>query len=370
MLKHRSLTLHKFVTVVSPDVLHRYFERINMPNAPDGWQEMNGDALEAFLARPENAEPESLIRQDFERVNDIAGDGVGMILRASKRFGIAFDEKRTTEENAFCLFLDHPDAFDYAWTRFLLYASSSKLSVHPIGGHEFRIEGGGLERFEVGVRSWFQNQAKGDQAQVSHFDDDGDDVILIRHGTYYRAFSHWEEEGLGVVALRLAVEDVIAYERDTGLLRIKATQPKDRMEYLRLFARDFVGNEDVAQEAADAEVFNLGPIQSGEFDFNGDGPIARVELKAVRLKIYGLTNPIVDIRSKDVLAAIKYDLGGLGLDSGMLVSAKLKFTIQRQNKPPTSRTFEITPPSYTNLPDRRDTQLILEYLQRQGVKLK
>jgi len=371
MLKHRSLTVHKFVSVVSPDLLQRYFQSLRVPRKPAGWEYLNGDALEAWLGQPENADAESLIRQDLERVNDIAGDGIGIILKACTKFDVPYEAGKTSEENAMRLFLDHRRAFDFAWSRFLLFASTSKLSVHPIERREFHIEAAGLEDFEAGVRAWFAQQAKGEQGEITHNEDEDEDIILIRHGTYYRAFSHWTEEGLAAMPLRLAVEDVLVYERDSGLLRIKATQQKDRMEYLRLFAVCFIGDETVAQDAAEAEVFSLVPVQDGKFDFNGDGSITRVELKSVRLRLYGMTNPVIEVRSRDVLSAFRFDLGGLTLDGGVLLSAKMRFTLMHPGRrKPVTRTFEITPPSYTNLPDKEDAEAILQYLANQGVKLR
>lgn len=370
MLKHRSLTLHKFVSVVSPDLLERYFKSLNVQNTPTGWETLSGEALEQFLARPENAETESLVRQDLERVNDIAGEGVGIVIRAFGRFGLQFDQERTTEENALRLFLDHPRAFDFAWTRFLLHASTSKLSVHAIDRREVNVDEGAVLEMQARVRQWFKGQEKGEQGEVSHFEDDGDDIFLIRHGTYYRALPNWQGEELDVTALRLAVEDVMIYERQTGLLRIKATLTKDRLEYLRLFTSIVVREPELAAEAAETQVFSLEPVQEESFDYGGAGEITRVELVSVRMRLYGLTNPIVEIKSRDVLAAFKYDLGSLTLDSGVLLNARFKFTIQRGTKPPATRTFDVTPPSYSNLPDKRETQLILDYLAQQGVKIR
>ncbi len=276
MFRHRSLVVAKFVRVVSPEVWETYFARLKVSNKPEGWDALNGDALEAFLDRPENAEANSLIRNDLQKVNDIAEDGMGVVIRAYRKFGIPMDANLTCEENAFRLYLDHQAAFDFAWTRFLLYASSSSLSVYDIATTNLVFTPEAISKFEDGLGAWFAGQAKGEQREVAHFEDDGETLILIRHGTYVKAQPLWGDEGLSFIAIRPALEDVIVYEPDTGLVRIRTTLQKDRDEYLRLFALHFVGDEEVAKEAAEREVYSLTSLQNGDFSLKGEGDIARV----------------------------------------------------------------------------------------------
>ncbi len=373
MTVHRSLTLAKFVSVISHDVLQRYFARLNLVNKPEGWETLNGEALEAFLGRPENADADSIIREDFRRINDVSETAMGVVFRAYEKYNIPYPADRTAEENAFRLFLDYPKAFAFTWSRYLLFQSGSRLSVHLIERREFTVEEHGLKEFEAGVRKWYEEQGKGSHVQITPYEDQGEDILLIRRGNYMKALTHWNDEGddIDVSPLRIATEDVVVYERDTGLLKIKTPFPRDRLEYVRLFAACIVGEEGVAESAVNSEVFTLTPIQDGTFRFEGAGPVIRVELKSARIKLYGLTNPTIQIRASDVLAALKYDLGSLGLDAGVLLSVGMKFHILRPGtKKVVPRAFTITPPSHTNLPDRIDNDVILQFLRDQGIKLR
>ena len=227
-----------------------------------------------------------------------------------------------------------------------------------------------VRAFERGLSAWFSDQAKGQQCEISHFEDGGEPILLIRHGTHLRAFPHWRENELAVIPLRMAVEDIIIFEREKGLVRIRTGGQKERREYLRLFALLVLGDEDLAKQAETEEVFTLTPIQSGDFSFAGSGAITRVQLRNVKMRLYGVTEPIVNISSPDVAISFEHDMQGLSLSGGLLMSAKLKFHIQYPGERATSRTFTISPPSRSDLPDRRDRELVMGYLEAQGVVLR
>jgi len=366
--KHRSLTFTKFVNVVSPDLIRRYIQRLNPLNPPTAWEELNGDELERYLLRPENSTPAAILREDFDRINDICADGMPLLVRACKKYGIDFDADLPAEDLAFRLFLDHQDAFDFAWTRYLLYAGTATLSVHAIPPKKTEFNEASMNALEKGLSRWFGGQAKGEQCEVSYFEDHGEHIMLLRHGTYVRAFPYWDGGALSVTAFRPALEDVMVFEPENHLLRIRGGTA-DRKEYLRLFADIVLGDEEIAVQAEADEVFTLTPFQNGTFSFGGDGPITRVKLRHIRMRMYGIAEPFVEVSAPDVAIALEHDLPGLRLDAGVLLSAKLTFHIQYPGERRTTRTFKIRPPSRSDLPDRRDTELILGYLERQGVKL-
>src|SRR5207249_618188 len=147
-----------------------------------------------------------------------------------------------------------------------------------------------MAHFVAGVQIWFANQAKGEQCIVRNFEDEGQAVILIQHGTYVHTVPFWRDGQVSITSFRPALEDVLVYEPHEGIIRIKAGLQKDRDEYLRFFATCIGGDERLADRAVQGEIFSLAPIQDGSFDFSSDGSIEKVELRRVRMTIYGVTN--------------------------------------------------------------------------------
>jgi hypothetical protein len=75
---------------------------------------------------------DGVVLEDFRRINDLCERGMNLVVRACQKFDLHFDPDMTKEEMAMRLFLDHRDAFEFAWSRYLLYSSSSRLSFHEI----------------------------------------------------------------------------------------------------------------------------------------------------------------------------------------------------------------------------------------------
>lgn len=374
MPRHRGLSLDRFVRAVPPDLLERYTERVSeqavsATPVPSGWQLLNPQALALFLNASENAEVAGVILDDFQRVNDIALDGAAILSRACRKYGLEMNGL-APEGMAMSLFLDHRDAFDFAWSRYLLYGSASRLSVHPMPLGPIRITTVQVSLLEEGVKAYFANQAKGEQCIVRQFEDDGQTVILIKHGTYVHTIPFWKGDEVRVTSLRPALEDVLVYEPDAGVLRVKAGLSKDREEYLRLFALCVGGDERLADAAVQGEVFSLEPIQNGSFDFSGEGPITKVRLRRVRMIIYGVTDLVADFRSPDVLRSFERDIPGFGVSSGLVTMARLCFHVHYPDERPTTVTFTIEPPATTDLAERRHADEIFRYLTRQGIRLR
>jgi len=369
MPKHRGLTLRKFVRTVPWDLFQRYFAALEWETQPTDWVFINSDAMEEFLARPENAQAKAVIIEDFRRVNDICEQGMNLVVRACQNFGLDFDPDRPRQELAMRLFLDHREAFEFAWTRYLLYASSSRLSLHKVPSDSVVIGESELDAFRDEVRRWFADLAKGDVCNVRHFEDAGDTVILVSHGSYIRTIAYWEGDRIALNSFRPASEDILIYDPEDALLSVKASLDKDRRQYLRAFAKCIVRDETLFEEAMNTHAFSLAPLQRGKFDFGGDGPITRIDLLKVRLKLHGPGDPVVEVKSNDVLQTFARDLNGLSLASGELTLARFRFHLHPDNEKPAKVTFEIEPPSRTDLAQKRYADIIERYLVEQGVKL-
>lgn len=370
MPKHRGLTLKKFVHAIPWDLFQRYFAALEWENQPSHWVFLNHEAMEEFLKRPENAQTSAIILEDFRRINDICEQGMNLVVRAYQKFNLKFDLDRPRQELAMRLLLDHRDAFEFAWTRYLLYASSSRLSFHGVPSHRVVIGESELAAFREEIRRWFADLAKGDVCNVRRFEDARDTVILVSHGSYIRTIAYWESDRIALNSFRPASEDILVYNPETSLLSIKASLEKDRQQYLHAFAKCIARDESLLKDAMREQVFSLIPLQNGTFDFGGDPPITRIELLKVRLKLYSPGDPVIDVKSRDVLQTFARDLDGLSLKSGELTFAKFCFHIHPGGEKPVKVTFEVEPPSRTNLAQKLYADIIENYLVQQGVKLR
>jgi len=369
MPKHRGLTLKKFVHAIPWELFQRYFAALEWDTQPTGWVFINSDAMEEFLNRPENAQAKGVILEDFRRVNDICEQGMNLVVRAHQKFNLDFDSDRPRQELAMRLFLDHKDAFEFAWTRYLLYASSSRLSLHKIPSDRVVIGESELEAFRDEVRRWFADLAKGDVCSVRHFEDAGDTVILVSHGSYIRTIAYWEGDRIALNSFRPASEDILIYDPEDALLSIKASLDKDRRQYLRTFAKCIAHDESLVEEAMRERMFSLAPLQDETFDFGGDDCISRIELLKVRLKLHGPGDPVIEVKSGDVLQTFAQDLKGLSLASGELTFARFRFHLRPQGEKTAEVTFEIEPPSRTDLAQKHYEDAIQRYLVQQKVRL-
>jgi hypothetical protein len=89
----------------------------------------------------------------------------------------------------------------------------------------------------------------------------------------------------------------------------------------------------------------------------------------LRMKLYGVSSPEIELRAEDVRQAFQHDLGSLTIRSGALKLARFRFHLLYPGERPTTVTFEVEPPSRTDLAQRRYSRVIEDYLVDQGVKL-
>ncbi len=367
MPTHRNLNLKTFLSAISPDLLERYLGHFDWERKPQGWEVLNADALQEFLDRPENAEFRGVVLEEFRRINDICVRGMNFVVSAYKRFGLDLLEDRSAQELSMRLFLDARDAFEYAWSRYLLFGGAPTLSIYPLDVDGLGVSDEQIERFEEDLRDWFVGDAKG-ECHVKRFDDAGEAVILISRGSYMRTVACWKDDEVAFTTFRPASEDVIIYDRKMSQLVMKAGLAKDRERYLSAFATHVAGDPELAERAAKGHVFSLEPLQDESFDYGGNGVIASIDLLKVRLKLDGSEEPEIEIKSDDVRRTVDRYLKG-SLASGKLTYAKFRFHLRPPGGRPTKVTFEVEPPSRTDLAQKRYADVIERYLEEQKVKL-
>ena len=205
---------------------------------------------------------------------------------------------------------------------------------------------------------------------MNWFQEDGQTILHIERGSYLRTVARWKEDGIEIETFRPATEDVIVYDPELSTLTIKAGLVKDRDHYFLAFAVHLAENLELATKAVESQVFSLAPIQQRKFDYTGNEEITRIALVKASLRINDMDSPQPEIKSKNVLETLSRSLRGISLDQGQLTSVRLRFQVRPDNGQPATVSFDIEPPSRTNLAQKRYAKIIESYLREQGVKLR
>ncbi|MFH1486086.1 MAG: hypothetical protein ABIH46_08450 [Chloroflexota bacterium] len=370
MTKHRGLNLDKFVSAMPWELFQRYFRSLELEEPDLDWVFVNAEAMDEFLNRPENGDARAAVMEDFQRINDICKQSMSMLVREYNKLGLKLSPDPTREEMAMRLFLDNGHAFEFAWTCYLFSHAGAKASIFDVPIEELEFGSKKVRAFLGDMKKWFEKCAKGDVCEVRCFEDEGDILILVAHGKYKHNFALWEGDRIVFKSFRPASEDVLKYDPKKSRVNIRATLPKDRNKYLESFLTNFAKNPQPAAQPSKSEIFSLAPIQNGTFDFAGDGrEIRGVDLLKVRLKLEGGSEPVIDVKSEDIMWSFERDLGGLSLSSSALTFARFRFRLQPEGRKPIAITFEIEPPAWTNLAEKRYADIIERFLEEQGVKI-
>ena len=326
--------------------------------------------MEQFLDDPQNAETSGAILEDFRRINDIAVDSTNLLVQAYQWAGAAFDQEHPVQELAMRLFLDHPDAFKHAWSRYLFFSTGAKLSFYPLDLPPLNITEKQVERFRADLDRWLSSQAKGRKSLVHWFQEEDLATLHIERGSYLRTMARWREDRIEIDTFRPVTEDLLVYNTQHSTLTIKASLAKDREFYLQALAYHFGEDGSLARTAMDTPMFSLNPIQQEKFDYTGNGMITGVQLVKARMRLNDQDSSEVEIKSKDVLGALRRSLKGFSIDQGQLTAARLRFQVQPDDGRPETVSLDIEPPARTDLAQKRHADIIDEYLQEQGVKLR
>jgi hypothetical protein len=367
MVKHRDLNLSRLVAGVPPDSLRAFLALYGLD--PPFWASVNGDVLRAWLSEPDQVEREATVLEHLRRVNDLGLQSSGALIAACNKHGISPRPKESLEALALRLFVDAHQAFDYAWSRFLLYTNVEYLTEYHFPAGPLGMETEMRTAFHDGVREHFAKEYRGRQCRVDPHEDNGELVVVVQRGHYQRTvglFSKADSDEIDYLNFQPVVDDLLMYDPAAQILRIKTTTKSDREMYLWLFAHHVAGRDDLVRPALDERVYTLEPIQNGTFNYAGAGDVLGVRL--VRARIQFGPKAYDDIHAEDVLKALANRSMGLSLSSGPLLRAALVFDFRVGLKSQPVR-FEIAPPSRGWVRDRRFEGPIHDYLKAQGVKL-
>ena len=372
MPAHRSLSLKKFVTVLNnsdTNLLPRYFQRIiSKENTPPHLSIMYFEYVNHLLETLDDERVREMIYEDFRRINDICEERAATLVWARKLFQIQTSSDEALQGLAMRLFLDYPETFEYAWTRYCVYASPSKVSRHNLPCHRLEVDTEKMTTFENEIRKYFADSAKGEECRVHYYDEVEQVIFLVERGSYLRALAHWEGGEIKVKSFRPASEDVLIYERRHGQLCIQTTYPADMEQYIRSFTRIFIGNPLLANSPDRDRVYVLDPILKDSFSWAGNQFIKSIVPVEAKLKIKGTTEAVMDIRSNDLRLTLQ-DLNSSNLSFMKLIVMKFRIIIETQGKEE-KVTFEIAPPYATDLLKKKHADIISAYLKENGVQLR
>lgn len=370
MGKHRSLSIDKFIESVPWDNVQRYFAKLAPKADPNPWVFLNPDALRDFLGDPENSDAEGVIMEHFRRINDICWRDGALLVSVARERNIDFNQELPDLTFALKLYLDHADAFEFAWSMYLRVALPAALC-------EYRFDAGPLNPtqeqitiFESNLRGWFSNMKKGHQCLVACFQEADGLLIRITRGARLKTIARWRGLDTEIESFRPASEDVLWYDPGESRLSVKASQKRDRDQYIHGIAEIFAERPELADVAIKEPVYSLEPFRADEFDYRGDGMLTNLRLVEVDLELRGTTVPSLTLRSGDVRATLADQIPGLSLASGQLRRVKLRVDIQvEMEHRPREVVFEIQPPGFSDVGQKSYKRLIEAYLRREHVKL-
>ncbi len=218
----RGLQLEQFVQHVEPAYFQRYFETLLPSSLPGFWAVMNPVAMVQWLNNSLSADARGTVLEDFTRVSNISQHSMNLLVQAYDRAGLKRADEATPEQLGMTLFIDNREAFDFAWARHLLYSSGSKLTLHKVDLPDFQIDPQAKIAFEDEIRQWFARQAKGDFCQVRAYEDEGQYIFLLAHGSYIRTFAYLNENRIAFQSFRPAAEDILVFDQQRSLLENKS----------------------------------------------------------------------------------------------------------------------------------------------------
>jgi len=365
MVKHRGLNLQKFIYALPWDLFEAYFKQLDARTKPNAWAWLNPGNLFQFLDDEQNAEASGVILEDFQRINDL-GFYTPFLLYAYERAGIAWPQDEPGEAGAMRLFLADKDAFEYAWTLYLLQTTPGRRCEYyfPAGALEPTAER--KEQLRANLSGWFSSIKRGDQCITSIYKDGTSLYVRIARGRHMKTDARWKGYEVTFETFRPASEDVLTYSSDRSLLTLFGGNRRDRERLIRSFAEYIAGNPDLADTALNTQVFSLEPFRKGTFSYGGNSAIRRVSL--IEVDIVDDLGTLVTLKGPALFASLA--ARNLSLSTVEVKRVKLHFDIQAEGDRQASEvSVEVQPPVFSDLAQKRYATTIESYLRQQGVKL-
>lgn len=371
MVKHRGFTLQKFLTAVGEQLFQDYL-RDRGALLPDGASVVGEAPFQQFLDGLDDQDRQAIL-EDFQCINDVAEHGKEHLEEAKRLYGIETSADEPREQTAMRLFLrDRDGAFAYAYESYRYKILASRLQHFQLPNQQPEFATEKVERFRYDIQRFYQDQSKGAGCLVKHRQEGEKHVLLLLRGDHITTESVWKEGAPTTDFFRKAKEEVLIYNPQNAVLSLKVVgrnEPAKR-KYVEAFCQCFLGMDQMDNAIFSIQTVSLAPIQMGRFNYNGNGQIQWVRLAGVALRLpEGAASTTVNITSTNVLAALQEDIRGLSLRDGTLVSAHLRFKLDYDGRSPKPITVELHANGHTDLPKKREADIIEQYLNDNGVLL-
>lgn len=368
MAKHRSFKLDKFLKAVDPGLRSRYFSEkgITFPDDMD----FDDEGFEDFWEGIEEAQ-RAVIEEELQCINDTADKARDCLQRAVREYDIPTEEDETSETTAMRVFLHSEEAFSMAFDFWLFYhIFSEKLSHHKFQNVQPDFSDARVVEFKSAVEKYFKDCGKSEHCNI-RFRTDGDkQIFLVARGDFMKTRLEFNDQKgkPDVRSFRPAKEDMLVFNKRNNILslNIRGRNDDDKNKYIEMFGKAFLGLTEIDESTLNNSLVDLTPIKNRTFDYGGNEHIEAIRLTAVDAKLRGGALRLV-LKANDLTNTIQGF--GLGSDSAEYVSVKLKFLIKRDGKKSKQIAVEIKPPENSKVPEKKEKQIIEDYLREQEVLL-
>ncbi len=357
-----------FLKAVEPAYVIQYLKRFSDLDIPQPFEPTEKSVREIIENCP-NKNLQNKILGDWTEMRKMASlNFVPIIIDIVNRQNLPISHLLHPLSILLKIYLSHPKVYEIIQDLYLIY-NSSKVQTFWIKSDHFTITQSAQRQFEAENRAYFEKQGKGHEQIVHWYNEQDELLILIKHGSYERVETCWQEDNKTTDLLfRPVRQDTLRYLLKEHRLIIGARWPNDQQHYFDLFNKLFMGGQMLDLHDSSHWEYTLEPIRQGAFNFSGEGRIQRVVLRRAALLYYsfGKQNRIT-LSGPGILETIDKEMKN-GLANFELKEVSLEFYIRLNSK--TRRvSFSINPPNKTDLNGKPFESIIDDYLKKYGVKL-
>lgn len=169
-------------------------------------------------------------------------------------------------------------------------------------------------------------------------------------------------------SFRPAKEDMLVFDPNNNVLSMSLSghSDDDKEKYLEMFGGTFLGVTQIDNSTVNNSLVDLDPIKNRTFNFGGNEQVESVKLTEINAKLRGGAMRLI-LKSSDLAGVQGYGVGADG--AAEFVSAKLKFFVKREGKKSKGFVVEVRQSGNSKIPQKKEKQIIEDYLREQGVLL-
>lgn len=224
-----------------------------------------------YLRGPE-AFPEELIA-DLYRIAEIGTrQGLDILLPQFRRAGVAVPGAgpgvADPKEVALRALLDHPDIFDAAESMLALWQTAGIAEFAGLEeGVEADITSDTVGAFEHAAGRIFEASLHGDYCRVLAYEDEGEIVLTVSHGTPITTTTVVREGSGHPIALQTIDQAILAYSATEGRLKMAGVAKGRRDTLAEAFAHCFLGKPGFFRGPDAMNLYTLSPVERGWPEF-------------------------------------------------------------------------------------------------------